>query len=273
MAWVSSTPRHSAKRLAVSRVTPVVLAPPMRLPFKRHRCDLGVELSATSKIRDETDGLQSRSDDEVGEFGIEKGEHGGRFRSVRCRTRVTAIQPPHRFVCRSSSSPPARSLQLANHMVMAPMTRSRATPEHTPDVLMATYYGQRATAGLIITEGMQPHSPPRAMTEADIAHAVKEHVTAAKLALDAGFDGVELHGANGYLNEGCWCSSRTLPCRMRTCPEALGGNERRLGENSSARFRKRVSDISSSRPMAQARPFRRDRRVVPSTCNWARVAL
>lgn len=174
----------------------------------------------------------------------------------------------------------ARSLQLTNHMVMAPMTRSRATPEHTPDALMATYYGQRATAGLIITEGtspspnglgyaripglydaaqvaawkattaavhaqggkifvqfmhcgrvahvanlpagaevlgpgtavcpgemytdtqgMQPHSPPRAMTEADIAHAVKEHATAAKLALDAGFDGVELHGANGYLIE------------------------------------------------------------------------
>ena len=163
----------------------------------------------------------------------------------------------------------ARSLQLANHMVMAPMTRSRATPEHTPDALMATYYGQRATAGLIITEGtspspnglgypripglydaaqvsawrattaavhanggneggkifvqfmhcgrvahvanlptgaevlgpgtavcpgemytdtlgMQPYSPPRAMVETDIAHAVNEHVTAAKLALDAG---------------------------------------------------------------------------------------
>jgi N-ethylmaleimide reductase len=174
----------------------------------------------------------------------------------------------------------ARSLQLANRMVMAPMTRSRATPEHTPDALMATYYGQRATAGLIITEGtspspnglgypripglynavqmtawkattaavhaqggkifvqlmhcgrvahvanlpagaevlgpgnvvcpgemftdslgMQPHSPPRTMTEADIARAVNEHVTAAKLALDAGFDGVELHGANGYLIE------------------------------------------------------------------------
>jgi N-ethylmaleimide reductase len=174
----------------------------------------------------------------------------------------------------------ARSLHLANHMVMAPMTRSRATPEHTPDALMATYYGQRATAGLIITEGtspspnglgyaripglydavqvnawkattaavhaqsgkifvqfmhcgrvahvanlpsgaevlgpgasvcpgemftdalgMQAYSPPRAMSEADIAHAVTEHVTAAKLALDAGFDGVELHGANGYLIE------------------------------------------------------------------------
>jgi len=174
----------------------------------------------------------------------------------------------------------ARSLQLANRMVMAPMTRSRATPQHVPEALMATYYGQRATAGLIVTEGTspspnglgypripglfdaaqvrawqattaavhaqggkifvqlmhcgrvahvanlpsgaevlgpgtaacpgemftdrlgpQPHSPPRAMTEADIDHAIAEHVTASKLALDAGFDGVELHGANGYLIE------------------------------------------------------------------------
>jgi len=179
----------------------------------------------------------------------------------------------------------ARSLHLANRMVMAPMTRNRATPAHTPDALMATYYGQRASAGLIITEGtspsphglgypripglydqaqvnawkdvtaavhgsgdnnasgkifvqfmhcgrvahianlpagaevlgpsaavcpgemytdtlgMQPHSAPRAMTAADIAHAVKEHAASAKLALDAGFDGVELHGANGYLIE------------------------------------------------------------------------
>ena len=174
----------------------------------------------------------------------------------------------------------ARSLRLANRMVMAPMTRSRATPQHTPDALMATYYGQRATAGLIVTEGtspspnglgypripglydkvqadawkattaaihaqggtvfvqlmhcgrvthianlppgaevvgpgsvvcpgemftdtlgMQAHSAPRAMTEADIAHAVEEYVTSARLALDAGFDGIELHAANGYLIE------------------------------------------------------------------------
>jgi N-ethylmaleimide reductase len=174
----------------------------------------------------------------------------------------------------------ARSLHLANRIVMAPMTRSRATADHTPDALMATYYGQRASAGLIITEGTspspnglgypripglydaaqvsawravtdavhsqggrifvqlmhsgrvahlanlpagaevlgpgavacpgemftdtlgpQPHSPPRAMTAADIAQAVQEHVHAAKLALDAGFDGVELHAANGYLIE------------------------------------------------------------------------
>jgi N-ethylmaleimide reductase len=174
----------------------------------------------------------------------------------------------------------ARSLQLGNRMVMAPLTRSRATPQHTPNALMATYHGQRVTAGLIITEGtspspnglgypripglydaaqvnawksitsavharggrifvqfmhcgrvahvtnlpsgaevlgpgtavcpgemytdalgMQPHSAPRAMTVADIAHAVEEHGAAAKLALDPGFDGVEVHGANGYLIE------------------------------------------------------------------------
>lgn len=174
----------------------------------------------------------------------------------------------------------SRSLHLANHMVMAPMTRSRATPEHTPTAMMATYYGQRATAGLIITEGtspspnglgypripglfdsvqvrawkavtnavhefggkifvqlmhcgrvahianlpkgavvlgagtevcpgemytdslgMQPHSPPTAMTAKDIATAVQEYVESARLAIEAGFDGVELHAANGYLLE------------------------------------------------------------------------
>jgi len=174
-----------------------------------------------------------------------------------------------------------RGLALANRTVMSPMTRSRAVEHNTPDALMAEYYGQRASAGLIVTEGTspspnglgypripglfnaqhvagwklvtdavhakggkivvqlmhtgrvthvdnlpagaevvgptsavcpgemytdksggtQPHSVPRAMTEADIANAVGEYVQSARLAIDAGFDGIELHAANGYLIE------------------------------------------------------------------------
>src|SRR6185369_13490108 len=48
------------------------------------------------------------------------------------------------------------SLRLANRAVMAPMTRSRAVDANTPNALMADYYGQRATAGLIISEGTSP---------------------------------------------------------------------------------------------------------------------
>jgi N-ethylmaleimide reductase len=50
-------------------------------------------------------------------------------------------------------------------------------------------------------KGMQPHPAPRAMTDAEVRHAIAEHVTAARNAVAAGFDGVELHGANGYLLE------------------------------------------------------------------------
>lgn len=170
-------------------------------------------------------------------------------------------------------------LTLANHLVMAPMTRSRAEG-NVPNALMAKYYAQRAGAGLIITEGtspspnglgyaripglfseaqvegwkgvtagvhakgghifaqlmhtgrvghplnlpegavllapsaiaapgemytdqqgMQPHPVPRAMTEAELGTTREEFVQAAKNALAAGFDGVELHAANGYLLE------------------------------------------------------------------------
>jgi N-ethylmaleimide reductase len=51
------------------------------------------------------------------------------------------------------------------------------------------------------SNGMQPHSAPRAMTQADIDHVVAEFAASAQLAIEAGFDGVELHGANGYLIE------------------------------------------------------------------------
>ncbi len=172
------------------------------------------------------------------------------------------------------------SLAVGNRIVMAPMTRSRAVEANTPNALMAEYYGQRASAGLIVTEGtspspnglgyaripglfneaqargwklvtdavqakggkifvqlmhtgrvshvanlpagaqvlsatagtcpgemhtdalgMQPHTPARAMTEDDIAQAVAEYAQAARFAMEAGFDGVELHAANGYLIE------------------------------------------------------------------------
>lgn len=47
-------------------------------------------------------------------------------------------------------------LELSNRIVMAPMTRDRAGPGDLPTDLMAEYYGQRASAGLIVTEGAQP---------------------------------------------------------------------------------------------------------------------
>ena len=174
----------------------------------------------------------------------------------------------------------ARKLQLGNRTVMAPMTRSRAVQSNTPNALMAEHYGQRATAGLIITEGASPspnglgyaripglfnadqvrgwklvtdavhakggkivlqlmhtgrvthaanlptgaevvgpmsvacpgemytdahglqaHPTPRAMTGGEIRATLEEFVAAARNAITAGFDGVELHAANGYLLE------------------------------------------------------------------------
>jgi N-ethylmaleimide reductase len=177
------------------------------------------------------------------------------------------------------SSTTLGSLHLPNRVVMAPMTRSRATG-NVPNDLMARYYTQRAGAGLIVTEGTapsanglgyaripgcyeeshvvgwsgvtravhaaggriflqlmhtgrvghphnmpkgarlvapsvaaapgtmytdeagpQPHPAPEAMNEADIAQAIDEFEHAADCAMRAGFDGIELHGANGYLIE------------------------------------------------------------------------
>ena len=58
-------------------------------------------------------------------------------------------------------------------------------------------------AGQIWTDSqqLQDYQTPRAMTIDDIVHTRNEYVTAAKNAITAGFDGVELHGANGYLLE------------------------------------------------------------------------
>jgi len=67
-------------------------------------------------------------------------------------------------------------------------------------------------------EGPKPHGAPRAMTEADIAHATAEYVTASQNAIAAGFDGVELHAANGYLLE------QFLNANVNTRTDAYGGS-------------------------------------------------
>jgi N-ethylmaleimide reductase len=168
-------------------------------------------------------------------------------------------------------------LTLQNRMAMAPMTRSRAKADGTVKEITATYYEQRSTAGLLITEavniseqaigspltpgiytqaqvdawrivtdrvhkaggkifmqlwhtgrvghsidkgGMQPVAPsaiaiegqkhftsqgpkdyevPRALETGEVKAIVKDYAEAARKAKQAGFDGVELHGAFGYL--------------------------------------------------------------------------
>src|SRR5690348_15669256 len=163
-----------------------------------------------------------------------------------------------------------------DRVVMAPLTRNRATPERLPSPLAAEYYGQRAGAGLIISEATQispmgqgyldtpgiydpaqanawrrvtdevhrrggrivvqlwhvgrishvsllppgevpvapsairadamtftregfvPVSAPRALDTAEIPGVVQDYRHAARLAIQAGFDGIEVHAANGY---------------------------------------------------------------------------
>jgi N-ethylmaleimide reductase len=170
------------------------------------------------------------------------------------------------------------ALTVPNRIFMAPLTRMRAGTERIPNDLMAEYYGQRATAGLIISEatvvsergngypctpgiyndaqvegwkkvtssvhakgghiflqlwhcgrvghpdlyadgglpvapsaiaitkgqamtqnGMKPHVVPRALETSEIPGLIAEYVEGAKRAQAAGFDGVEIHNANGYL--------------------------------------------------------------------------
>jgi N-ethylmaleimide reductase len=168
------------------------------------------------------------------------------------------------------------SILSPNRMLMAPLTRGRATRDHIPTARMATYYAQRASAGLIISEatgitqeglgwphapglwsdaqveawkpvvaavhgaggriiaqlwhmgrlvhpsflggaqpvsssattapgkaftydGKQLYTPARPLDLDEIPRIIGAYVHAARNAMAAGFDGVQLHGANGYL--------------------------------------------------------------------------
>jgi N-ethylmaleimide reductase len=74
-------------------------------------------------------------------------------------------------------------------------------PDNMPAASRMLAPSELAAPGVMWTDhgGPQPHPAPEAMTEADIAQAIAEFAAAAKCAVKAGFDGVELHGANGYL--------------------------------------------------------------------------
>jgi len=79
-----------------------------------------------------------------------------------------------------------------------------------------------AAAGEIFTAtGLQPHPSPREMSEADIARAIEEFARAGRNAREAGFDGVELHAANGYLLE------QFLNPRSNRRQDAWGGDAQR----------------------------------------------
>jgi N-ethylmaleimide reductase len=65
-------------------------------------------------------------------------------------------------------------LELANRIVMAPMTRDRAGPSDVPTAAMAEYYRQRATAGLIVTEGAQPSPAGKGYWRTPGIHSVEQ---------------------------------------------------------------------------------------------------
>ncbi|MBU6268601.1 MAG: alkene reductase [Sphingomonadales bacterium] len=83
-------------------------------------------------------------------------------------------------------------LELANRVVMAPMTRDRAGPGDVPTALMAQYYAQRAGAGLIVTEGAQPTPAGKGYWRTPGLHSA-EQVEGWRAVADA------VHGAGGKL--------------------------------------------------------------------------
>jgi N-ethylmaleimide reductase len=99
------------------------------------------------------------------------------------------------------------------------------------------------------TQGMQPHSPPQAMTADDIRQATDEFVQAARLAVEAGFDGVELHAANGYLLE------QFLNANVNTRDDAYGGSAERRNRFVLEVARATAAAIGASRVGIRVSPY------------------
>lgn len=96
-----------------------------------------------------------------------------------------------------------RATKLSNRIVMSPLTRSRASDNNTANGLMATYYAQRATAGLIITEGTSPS--PNGLGYARIPGLFNDaHVQGWKLVTDA------VHSRGGRINPPPWVQHRSI---------------------------------------------------------------
>ena len=99
------------------------------------------------------------------------------------------------------------------------------------------------------SDGMRPHTPPRAMAIADIAHATEEHSRAAQLAIEAGFDGVELHAANGYLLE------QFLNANVNVRTDQYGGDAERRNRFALEVVRAVVAAIGSGRTGIRVSPY------------------
>ena len=108
-----------------------------------------------------------------------------------------------------------------------------------------------ALAGEMYTDaqGMQPHSVPQPMGADDIRQATDEFVNAAKLAVEAGFDGVELHAANGYLLE------QFLNANVNTRDDAYGGSADKRNRFVIEVARATVAAIGAGRVGIRISPF------------------
>ena len=84
------------------------------------------------------------------------------------------------------------ALELANRIVMAPMTRDRAGPQDEPTDIMVDYYRQRASAGLIVTEGTQPSPAGKGYWRTPGIHS-EEQVAGWRKVADA------VHGEGGQI--------------------------------------------------------------------------